>query len=317
MDEGPRRETSPQNEIQLITWFLFVVAVLSVSTRLATQYAMTSRLPREDFLMLGSLAAYLAQCILISKAAASGLGRASASLTPGSIDNTIKSEYASVPFFILTLALVKLSIYFAVIHLSPNRLHRRINLVLGVITALWYVPATFSSIFQCAIPTPWDYIHGTHCIDRRSWWAFVMVLNVITDLGVVALYILILWKLHISPARKATLMTVFSTRVLVVVAAILQLYEFYNATPSDNVTSALYLPVALKQAVLALSITTACIPYLKPFMNSLEAGVVRIENVPGSEEELSRDRTGSSAYYLNSYGARSSPGCSSNRASEA
>ncbi|KAI0538323.1 hypothetical protein GGR58DRAFT_468562 [Xylaria digitata] len=304
MDRGPR-ETDGSSQVQLITWLLFVVAVLGLCTRLGTKYGMTSKFSSDDWLMLAALAAYLAQCISISTAASNGLGKASISLTGQMIDGAIKAEYASVPFFILTSALVKLSIFIAINQLSPNALHRRLNLALGVVTALWYVPATLTSIFQCALPTPWDFINSTRCINRNAWWTFVTVFNVATDLGIVALHILILWHLHTLSSRKAVLVSVFSIRILVVAAAIVQLVTFYASFQSDDTTTALYLPVALKQAVLSLSITTACIPYLKPFMESLESGMVRVENVLGSEEELSRDRTGSSGYYLSSHTGRS------------
>lgn len=54
MDEGPS-ETNGQSQIKLITWFLFVVAVLGVCARLGTKYAMTSKLSREDWLILAVL----------------------------------------------------------------------------------------------------------------------------------------------------------------------------------------------------------------------------------------------------------------------
>lgn len=107
MDQGPR-DAGGQSQIQLITWFLFVVAVLGVCARLGTKYAMTSKLSRDDGLILGAFvgemalitthdsidhsrkATYLPQCISITVSATSGLGQASVSLTSESIDNVIK-----------------------------------------------------------------------------------------------------------------------------------------------------------------------------------------------------------------------------------
>ncbi|KAI1500854.1 hypothetical protein F5X99DRAFT_384658, partial [Biscogniauxia marginata] len=60
----------------------------------------------------------------------------------------------------------------------------------------------------------------------------------------------------------------------------------------------MWLPVVSNQIVLCTSIVTACLPYLRPFMESLESGIVRVENLYGSEEEFSRDRTGSTGYFL-------------------
>jgi hypothetical protein len=80
-------------------------------------------------------------------------------------ETDIKAQYASIPFFILTSALVKLSIFIAIHHMSPNAPHRRVNLALEAVAALWYVPATLTSIFQCALPTLWDFINGTRCVN--------------------------------------------------------------------------------------------------------------------------------------------------------
>lgn len=93
--------------MELLTWFLFVVAVLSVCERLGTNCALTSKLPVDDWLVLATLvgenapdtyapmaylrkATYLPQCISISIAASSGPGQASVSLTRQLMDNALK-----------------------------------------------------------------------------------------------------------------------------------------------------------------------------------------------------------------------------------
>lgn len=98
--------TNGQSQIQLITWFLFVVAVLGVGARLGTKYAMTSKLSRDDWSILAALvcehspdpqakahhlkATYLAQCISISTAASNGLGQTLNNLAGELIGNAIK-----------------------------------------------------------------------------------------------------------------------------------------------------------------------------------------------------------------------------------
>jgi hypothetical protein len=84
----------------------------------------------------------------------------------------------------------------------------------------------------------------------------------------------------------------------VAVAAVVQLALFWRVLSDPDITFSQWLPIVCNQLVLSLSFVTACLSYLKPFMESLESGVIRVENVPGSEEELSGNRTGSSGYYL-------------------
>lgn len=54
MDGGPGQPNA-QSKIQLITWFLLVVAILGVCARLGTRYTMTSKLSRDDWLLLVAL----------------------------------------------------------------------------------------------------------------------------------------------------------------------------------------------------------------------------------------------------------------------
>lgn len=66
-------------------------------------------------------------------------------------------------------------------------------------------------------------------------------------------------------------------------AAIAQLVVYWNTYHDDNASLTLYLPTVLNQVVLCSSVVTACLPYLKPLMVSLESGIVR---VPDEAEEL-------------------------------
>ncbi|KAI8630810.1 hypothetical protein F5Y19DRAFT_483459 [Xylariaceae sp. FL1651] len=307
-----RNESSTNNEstvFQILLWFLFVVAILSVCARLGTKYAMTRKLSWDDWLILGAQAAYLAQCILISLGASQGLGKPVSSLSEGAIDGFLKAEYASIIFQLITLALIKWSISAFIQQLSPSLIHQRLDWVLRIVVGLWLLSAALISLFQCALPTPWDYVHGLRCLDKRAWWTYVAVVNIATEFFIVALYFLIIGNLQMSLARKAAVLLIFSTRLLVMGVAVAQLLVFLNMFPTSDLTKDLWLPTVLNQAVLSASVVTACGPYLRPFMESLESGVVRVENLPGSEEELSRDRAGSSAYYLSDFS--SSAACSS------
>ncbi|KAI1101870.1 hypothetical protein F4804DRAFT_314727 [Jackrogersella minutella] len=291
-----QKTTDASQTAQIIIWFLFVVSVFSVGAGLGTKYALLRKLTWDDWLMFLALAFSLAQCITISLAASQGLGKDMSTLSGDSITSFLKAEYASVPLQITTFALVKWSIAVFIEHLSPNETHHRIDLGLRVVVGLWLVSGIFSSLFQCSIPTPWDYINGT-CINRRAWWTYIGVLNVVTELGIIVLYLLIIWNLQTSLSRKVIVLSIFLTRILVIAGSIVQLVVFWNALPDSNVTQSMWLPVILNQAVLCASILTACLPYLKPFIESLQSGIIRVENLPGSEEELSRYRTGTSAYY--------------------
>lgn len=66
----------------------------------------------------------------------------------------------------------------------------------------------------------------------------------------------------------------------VVVAICCQLYFINNAMPTTNPTLDMWPAWICTQLVQALAIITACIPYLKPFMDSLESGGWRVNGLP-------------------------------------
>ncbi|KAI1149590.1 hypothetical protein F4825DRAFT_463982 [Nemania diffusa] len=294
--EIPRNDA--RTVFQILLWFLFVVAILSVGARLGTKYAMTRKLSWDDWIMVAAQFAYLIQCVSISLGASQGLGDAINNLSEYAIETFLMAEYTSFVFQLIALALIKWSISASIQQLSPSATHQRLDWVLRIVIGVWLVTAILTSIFQCALPTPWDYFHGVGCINRRAWWSYVAVINVATEVFIVALYFLIISNLRISLAKKSFVLLIFSTRLLIIGIAVTQLSIFLRIFPSLDLTKDLWLPTVLNQATLATSVVTACGPYLRPFMESLESGMARVEDLPGSEENLTSQRTGPNAYYL-------------------
>lgn len=282
----------------VIVWFLFLAAVLSVCARLGTKYGMARRLAADDVLIMLAQGTSLAQCIAMSFAAKSGLGAPVDGLSPGQVDEVLKAEYASTPFLLLTLALVKWSICVFIHHLSPNAVHRHVDLAFRSTIGLWLVSATIISIFQCGLPRPWDYILSNSCTGRRAWWTYASVANIITELGFVSLYVWIIGRLHISVLKRTTVLLVFLTRLFVIGAAAAQLAVFWKTHTDPDITAGLWLPTVCNQIVVFLSVLTACLPYLRPLMESLESGIV---HVPEEVEELrSFARAGSRTTWVSS-----------------
>ncbi|KAI0531704.1 hypothetical protein GGR58DRAFT_508207 [Xylaria digitata] len=284
---------SQGSKVQLLLWFIFIVSVLTVAARLGTKYAMTRKLSWDDYLMLAAQVAYLAQCIPISIGIANHLGTPTSGISDVAIDNFLKAEYASIVFFIITLALVKWSISTFIQQLSPSATHKRLDWVLQTLIGLWVITSVVVSLFQCALPTPWDYVHGLRCVDRRAWWAYVVILNILTDLFTVVLYVLIIGNLQIPRSKRAIVLAIFLVRLLVIGVSAAQLAVFLGVFSYSDPTGTLWIPIILNQTTLVISTITACAPYLRPFMESLESSVNRVESVHGSEEELSGNTNGS------------------------
>ncbi|KAF2963012.1 hypothetical protein GQX73_g10560 [Xylaria multiplex] len=270
---------------EFIIWFLFIAAVFSVGARLGTKYALAHRLGVDDKLIIGSLIIYLAQCIAITVATSADISTSTNDSNEVS-SGFMKAQYASVPLLILALALVKWSNSAFIRQLSPKHIYRRVSLALATVVGFWLVSAIVTGLLQCSLPRPWDFTDNSHCINRQAWWAFTVVLNVITDIGLVILYFFIIVELQLSLARKAGIIVAFSTRLLVVGITLVQLATSLDEGDRVEVSSSLRVPLVLNQAVISSSVIIACVPYLKPFMQALQIGINRVDNTSAFEDEL-------------------------------
>ncbi|KAI0023722.1 hypothetical protein F4780DRAFT_20289 [Xylariomycetidae sp. FL0641] len=291
--------------VQIVTWFLFIVATFSVCARLITKYVTTRRLGNDDWFVVAAQITLLGQCIAVSVAASNGLGKGYKNLSDGSLDVGLKAEYASVPLLILALSLIKWSLSFFIESLTPDSLHHRLNITLRISVGIWALTAIFVGLFQCKLPSPWHYLDNTSCIDRRAWWTYVAAFNMGTEVFTVVLYFLIFSNLRTASMRKAKVLSIFSTRILVVAAAAAQLYVFRDESDHSTANSGFRLSTILNQVVLTLSVATACVPYLRWFMESLESDMGRVENSPlPGEIGYRQDQSPSHSYGLSNLSRR-------------
>jgi hypothetical protein len=284
--------------VQIITWLPFIVSAFSLFARLGTKLSMHQSFGRDDWFIIVAQIVSLAQSISVSIAAVIGLGRPLDELEGDDIERILMAEYAGIPLILLTLALVKWSVSAFVKKLSPNRVHARIALAHDIVVALWVIAAIIPGLFQCSLPDPWNHLDNSDCIDRGGWWIFVTVGIILTEIWAIALVVYIIGGLQMKSTRKALFLGIFCTRLLVSVAAAVQLAIFLSVYPISVSTSNLWLSTLGNQVLVCLGITTACIPYLRPFMESLESGLLRVEDVPESREDLSGRCASSNLYFL-------------------
>ncbi|KAI1133730.1 hypothetical protein F5Y10DRAFT_260052 [Nemania abortiva] len=290
MGERPNISTDKSQLIQLLVWFLFIVSAFGICARVGTNYVSSGRtLRQDDKIILVAQVVFLAQTVSVSLCASLGLGKAIDTLSDQRVSNILKTEYAITPLTILTLTLVKWSLASFLYQLSLDRTRHRITAGNAIIVGLWMVTSMVASLSRCTAPAPWDFIHGQHCIDRGAWWTYVSVMNIATELCFIVQYFLVFRSIPLSRTRRAILIFIFSTRILVVAAIVAQVVAFRDTYLLPDVTFNAWLPTTLNQVVGSLSITTACVPYLKSFLQSLEADVIRVNSVGDAGEVTPRD----------------------------
>ena len=113
----------------------------------------------------------------------------------------------------MVLGLVKISICCQIYNLSPVRLHRLASLGTGGFCALWAASALLVAVFACKLPPAWDILSG-RCIQLWAFWTYFDILNILTDVALLALPVPIILQLRLSMGRKAVLFGFFATRIL-------------------------------------------------------------------------------------------------------
>lgn len=74
----------------------------------------------------------------------------------------------------------------------------------------WSIAATALTIFQCVpIPASWDKSVDAQCIDKDAFWIAYAILNVVTDVLVLALPIPQVFKLQLKLREKLLLSGIF------------------------------------------------------------------------------------------------------------
>ncbi|KAF2646837.1 hypothetical protein P280DRAFT_545119 [Massarina eburnea CBS 473.64] len=277
--------------VQIVTWLCLVLSILAFFTHTGIKLYASNSLSVETILVFLSLVFGSAQSISVSLQCSNGFGKPSNTLEDGQIEAMLKSEYAATLLLFCSIAFSKFTLV-AFIHglvAKPSDVY--INYGLGGFALAWLVVSIFVSAFQCQLPSPWDKTRPD-CINFLSWWNTVAAMNIISEIAMVGLEIKIIMPLQMPRARKASIISLFACRLLIVVAAAIQLYLFHKDSSSprkDDLTLGYWQSTIGNQVVQCLGIITTTLPYAKLFMESFESGLIRVNNVRWKEGQLIND----------------------------
>ncbi|KAI4282999.1 MAG: hypothetical protein L6R35_005268 [Caloplaca aegaea] len=309
-----QRVDSPSNHgpiVSIVTWFLLAATVLAVVARVTTKIAISKRLTSDDFLIFLALAFSIGQAVAVSLQTSNGLGQHEAALSAFQMDNFYKFDYASNLLFILNLCFAKLSVLQLLRLVTPVKLHLRLVLGAGAFVILWSIASELASAFQCKTPNTWKVI-GNQCFDRAAFWNAYGAFNLITEAALLILPLVILWKLQTQAKKKAVIYSCFASRIVVFSAIIVQLVYASRARGTADVTFDTWPTVLSAQIVQSLSIITACIPCLKPFLESLGTGMIRVDLRPRTKGQYGYDSHDLSNLSSKSSGKKEKSALSSN-----
>ncbi|RDK38365.1 hypothetical protein M752DRAFT_257202 [Aspergillus phoenicis ATCC 13157] len=284
----PATQHAPDHvdEIAIATIYLMVIMILAVLIRLAFRLHMLRSLEWDDGTISLALIFAVAQCAVILVGTEHGLGKRKLSLNDTEVQILEKVLYSSNILYVLALNLAKISVLLLLNRLAVNRWHKKILFWTSVLVGIWTVPVFFTLAFQCGVPEPWDASNG-HCIDIFAFWAGISPIDIITELVICILPIYIVKPVQVIFGKKVTVVVAFFIRILhstnmrlasVVITTIIRLIfmRYSKPYPSTDMNDAAFATTITTECVLCVSIMTACIPCLKPFLDAFDSGMLNV-----------------------------------------
>ncbi|KAK0625003.1 hypothetical protein B0T17DRAFT_531643 [Bombardia bombarda] len=105
-------------------------------------------------------------------------------------------------------------------------------------------------------------------------------MNILTDAALVVIPSIIVLPVQMSWGKRFTILGGFWTRLLAIGASIVQIVFIRQLfTTDEDFLYGVYREVISMELVQTVGIMTACVPFLKPFLMSLESGFLRADDV--------------------------------------
>ncbi|CAI7606460.1 unnamed protein product [Penicillium crustosum] len=146
------------------------------------------------------------------------------------------------------------------------------------VSDLLYVLAhslTKVSVLEFLHKLPWEMDNG-RCIDTFRFWAAISPVDIATELIICLLPIYIIKPVQVSFGKKVPVVVAFAYRLTVIIAIILRLVFMRNAPNSTDMTQSAFETRITTQCALCVTLITACIPCLKPFLDAFDSGMLGV-----------------------------------------
>ncbi|KAK3109351.1 hypothetical protein LTR53_017482 [Teratosphaeriaceae sp. CCFEE 6253] len=146
-------------------------------------------------------------------------------------------------------------------------------IVLGMIIS-WTIASVAATIWQCVpVGRAWNTTVTGTCIDTSMFWMAYAIINILTDVIVIALPIPQVLRLNLNRRQKILLCGVFSLGGFVVICSIMRIIAVVHAETGKKDTTWDFVPRNVWSLVETnVGIICACLPVLKtPILRGLTA----------------------------------------------
>ncbi|KAI9843987.1 MAG: hypothetical protein M1838_002393 [Thelocarpon superellum] len=272
----PHGQVTPTDHgayVVITTWITMCLMSLAVLTRMLTRLASFRAPTSGDWTIAVAWFLAITQSVAVHLAVNHGLGRHRASLTTAEFQAYSKANYTSQVLYQAVICLAKISLLLFISRLTASKSTRQVCRLVMILVGAWSIAAAFALVFQCQAPHTWDFTPG-RCVDQGALYYANGVINIVTDLMIIALPAAIIWSVLITRKQRMTVIFVFGIRITLCALTIAQLMSLGPLLSSADQTWENVNPSLWNQGVMNWSIITACIPCLRPFLASLQSGLL-------------------------------------------
>ena len=187
-----------------------------------------------------------------------------------------KAQYAADWFYMAALCLAKVSVLLLLRRLAADRLHKKIALYTIGVVCLWALAGIVVLAVRCGATLPWNIKSTDQCVNLHTFWIGMAPIDVGSEAVIIIIPLLMMIPVQVATSKKAVVVVAFLFRVLVIAATIARLFYTTPIYPAPDFTFDNVNAEIMNQIVLSFSITTACIPCLKPFLDAFDSGQMAV-----------------------------------------
>ncbi|KAG9698130.1 hypothetical protein KCU95_g2866, partial [Aureobasidium melanogenum] len=263
--------TGYQQTICNIICVIFVT--IFVSMRIYTRIKLVKCVSWDDYLMILATLVFYLDVVSFQYLVKVGLGK--------HLWNVRVADFSPAFLEVWTFAAMIYSVCMLIVKMSVLMLYRRLFPIENF-RYLWWIcafctvgyglGAIFSSLFACVpVRANWDLaIPASRCINKKAFYIGNGVMNISTDLMILALPIPIVWRLTLELRQKIILSIVFTLGSISCVISLVRLLSIVTwiRVGDDDITYTLQSIVVWSEIELAACILCANAPCLRPFFNT-------------------------------------------------
>ncbi|KAG9513740.1 hypothetical protein KCU93_g9993, partial [Aureobasidium melanogenum] len=263
--------TGYQQTICNIICVIFVT--IFVGMRIYTRIKLVKCVSWDDYLMILATLVFYLDVVCFQYIVKVGLGKHLWDVSAANFSPTFLEVWTfAAMIYSVCMLIVKMSILMLYRRLFPIENFRYLWWICVFCTVGYGLGAIFASLFACVpVRANWDLtIAASRCINKKAFYIGNGVMNIFTDLMILALPIPIVWRLTLELRQKITLSVVFTLGSISCVISLVRLLSIVTwiHIGDDDITYTLQSIVVWSEIELAACILCANAPCLRPFFNT-------------------------------------------------